>query len=297
MTTDAPPAPPTPPAAPPEPPAAPPPPADHWSVGAGISEDYLKHPAVTESKSGDDFVKTYLHAQSKIGEKGILPLGENPSDEDQALFYKSIGRPEDAADYDIENMETPEGFQWDMDLRNQLIGELHGAGLTKSQAQRVTKAYVTLQHERQTGETNKIHDLHQEEASKLKLEWGLAFDKNIEVVGHGFRYIFGDPKTDQSAMDISNLQLRDGRLLGDHPSFVRGLYKIGGLVGEPDPMTGDSLTTPGILNAQGAKDEIERLDRDESFTKAYYNRDHAEHNEAVKKYDHLHQMAYPPEGT
>lgn len=305
MTANAPPAPPaTPPPAPPDPPATPPPaappappaappPEDHWAKKAGMSADYLNHPSVQQSKTPDDFAKTYLHAQAKIGEKGILPLGEDPTPEDLAAYRTALGVPAEASAYGIENMEIPEGYEWDYGLRDELVGEMHQAGLTTPQAQQVARAYVAIQGKREQAHMDEVQTNHETEASKLRMEWGTAFEGNLEKAGNGFRYLFGDPAKDQEATDISNLELKDGRLLGDHPQFVRSLYKLGELVGEPDPLTGKSAATAGVMNPASAKAEISRLDADPKFIEAHYNKDHAEHQEAVDKYDQLHRMAYP----
>jgi hypothetical protein len=258
-----------------------------------MSADYLNHPSVQQTKSADDFAKTYLHAQSKIGEKGILPLGENPTEEEITAYRTALGVPPDPSAYGIENLEVPEGYTWDYGLRDQLVGEMHKAGLTTEQAQTMAGAYVALQGKREAEKMAEIQTHHETEASKLKLEWGTAFEGNLEKASVGFRYLFGDPAQDQSAIDISNLRLDDGRLLGDHPSFVRSLYKLGELVGEPDPMTGKSTPTPGAMTPAAAKAEIGRLDADPAFIAAYYDKSHAEHGEAVDKYDQLHRMAYP----
>ena len=258
-----------------------------------MSNDYLEHPAVQQAKTADDFAKTYIHAQSKIGEKGILPLGEDPTAEEITAYRTALGVPEEASAYGIENMETPENYEWDYGLRDQLVGEMHKAGLTTPQAQQVARAYVELQGRREQDNMNEIQAAHETEASKLKMEWGTAFEANLDKAGTGFRYLFGNPDTDQSATDISNLQLKDGRLLGDHPQFVRSLYKLGELVGEPDPLTGKSAATAGVMSPASAKVEIGRLDADPGFIASYYDKNHAEHKEAVDKYDHLHRMAYP----
>ncbi|MBU1249288.1 MAG: hypothetical protein KKB70_11355 [Proteobacteria bacterium] len=96
------------------------------------------HPSLAKYPSKDDAVKALVHAQRLIGRRpeGVIePPGPEASEEERAAFYAALGRPESPDEYQLPELETPEGFEFDEDMQAQFRQKAHELGLSPGQVQ------------------------------------------------------------------------------------------------------------------------------------------------------------------
>lgn len=152
-----------------------------WFQSAGFSEDTLADESVSgllsRYKTPDEFAKGAANLKKKIGEKGVIPPGEDSSPEEKAEFFNQLGRPESADAY---SWEPGEDFELDSDVYADRTEKLHEAGLTDGQHKVVMDLY-----KEEMGRINEDFQNHQAEVAKeteasLKEEWGKDYDGRVK---------------------------------------------------------------------------------------------------------------------
>lgn len=152
-----------------------------WYAGAGFSEDTLADESVKgllgKYKTPDDFAKGAASLSKKIGEKGIIPPGEDATPEDKAAFFNQLGRPETPDKY---SWKPGEGIELDESVYSDRMTKLHEAGLTDSQHSAVMDIYSE-----EMSRVNEEFQNHQAEIAKeteasLKAEWGKDYDARVK---------------------------------------------------------------------------------------------------------------------
>lgn len=130
-------------------------------------------------KTAEDVLNSYRNAEKFIGtpteRRMLLP---EKLDDDKALapIYDRLGRPEKAEGYALKALpETdPEFVKWAQ-------GQFHAAGLSKRQGEALFKNWSDhvsgLASKQQESQTAAL----QQQESKLKEEWGSAFDQNTGI--------------------------------------------------------------------------------------------------------------------
>lgn len=129
-------------------------------------------------KSADEFARGAANLAKKIGEKGIVPPGENASDEERAEFFKALGRPEKPDDY---SWQPNEGIELDPEVYSEKSQALYEAGLTDSQHKAVMDLYASeVQRINETFQSEQADIARATEAS-LREEWGKDYDTRVKT--------------------------------------------------------------------------------------------------------------------
>lgn len=256
---------------------------DGWHEA--LSEDLRGHAALEKFEDVDALAREHMHLQKLIGRKGIVPPGEDANEDEIGRFYDSLGRPKSPDGYELGDLARPEGMPWDEALETQMLAHMHAAGLTNAQARSILEGYVEVQGaawEEARGIQGRTLDAAEDE---LRREWGGTFDAKIDVANRAFAAAFGD-KVD----DIQNLQLADGRFLGDHPDIVRAFASIGGLFAEAE-FVGPKEGRMG-QSAEEARTKLSALEADPDFRSALLDRAHPEHRQALARRSDLTRIAF-----
>lgn len=152
-----------------------------WFQSAGFSEDVLADESVSgllgKYKTPDDFAKGAASLNKKIGEKGIIPPGEDASPEERAEFYNKLGRPEAADAY---SWEPGEGFEVDADIYASRTEKLHEVGLSDSQHKVVMDLYKEEMGRMTEDFQNHQAEVARETEASLKAEWGKDYDGRVK---------------------------------------------------------------------------------------------------------------------
>ena len=152
-------------------------------------------------------------------------------------------------------------------------------GLPQRQAEGMVQFYAQQQAAARTA-------LQEHGVSSLTEEWGAAFDDRVGAARKAAE-LYGGP-------ELMAVLKETG--LGFHPAIVRAFAKIGLETTEPGELRGSGAGRPagGRLTPSEAQAEIGKLYTSADFTKAYYDRDHPGHAQAVSRMESLAEQAHPP---
>jgi hypothetical protein len=198
--------------------------------------------------------------------------------------YTRLGKPSDVEGYKLD-VTMPEGQQADEGLLNWFKQTSLKAGLNNSQAQAMLNEYQKVAQSQGQVDSGKMEQIKTEGIETLQREYGAAFDDKVKIGNAAI--------TQFQATDLTQLQLSDGRMLGDHPDFVRAFVGVGdfirGKIGE-DSLEGVKTTnamTPAI--AQQKINEIKRQGG------PFWNSKDPEHSWAVAEALRLQEFITPDE--
>lgn len=135
------------------------------------------NPALNNFKNTEDLAKSYLHAQSVIGKKGVIPPGDKASDEDYARFYKELGMP-DADKYEV---KIPDAIAFDKDALAQIKQMAHKAGILPRQFQPLVEKFAEVEKSRTEAAQMAANQKVSQQVDGLKKEWGGGYDKNVAL--------------------------------------------------------------------------------------------------------------------
>lgn len=221
--------------------------------------------------AGDEDRQAFL---SKVMEKApqlmLKPDLNEPAQAEE--FYKMLGRPEKAEDYQY---QPPEGGDQPENLK--AFAEIaFKNGLNQQQFQ--TMVSEILGQEQQLAEASS--EEHKEEIRQLYNQWGMKYDENVRIISNFLKL------TD--APEVLQEMLKDGTLSADE---MRWFHNIASqtksaveLAQQPGPTT--DVLTPA--NAQAAIQEMLN-----NTAHPYWNAADPGHKKAVERMVQLQRMANP----
>jgi len=240
-----------------------------------LPEDLRMEPSLRNFTDPAALAKSYVHAQRMIGADKIPLPGKSATDEDWANVWARLGRPQSPSEYEIK-------------FENQALAdsELEGfrksafeAGLNNRQVERMAKfledAVTGANASRSEMAERAVYEAEQE----LRQEFGQAFDQRMTMALRAADQLLGD------ASLLDEVQLADGRMLGDHPQIVRMFAKLAEQIGE-DQLLGE--TSELIMTPQEAGQRIAEMTRRDS---PYWDKLHPEHDTYVDEVLRLREYA------
>jgi hypothetical protein len=203
----------------------------------------------------------------------LLKLPENLDTPEGRAVFERLGRPKDAKDYSIPLKDEAGG--------KELAEWFRSVADKANWTQRQLDSFVSEWNSRSEAHVKSAQELATQEAQvqeqNLKRDWGTAYDRNINVAKAGAGSLGLSPE------DIDAIESVKG-----YEGTMKLLYKLGAATGEAQFVSGKSPGV-GLLPADQAKSEIQRLGQDPGFVKRYTQGD----AEARRTMDNLHKMAYP----
>lgn len=194
-------------------------------------------------EKADDFFKSFAHAQRLVSEKGLTPLREGATAEEQAEHIKRLasvtGAPEKWESYGITKPEGIPDEKWDGKLVEQIgpIFHKHAAspGLVKEVVETFNKHQQALDQEA-ADQFARDEDAHFAEQEKIiKREFGPFAKGKFEAARSGARWMGID--LDQSAYKTD-------------AAFIIAAAKVGEKIGEARHIAGDPTTNLGGMSPQ-----------------------------------------------
>lgn len=215
---------------------------------SALSDEFKEHDFVKGFEKPTDFVKAALDIKTeKEGletrmKNAIFKPGKGATDDEITAFRKAMGIPDKAEDYDF---PSGDGVEHDEQMISWAQKVFHEAGLSKEQGALIGQAWdgfvkgLVEQQEQSSAEAIKTA------SDKLKEEWGADFDKNMEFTKRGWQK-FTDNEFDQFVDETG---------IGNHPTLIRFIFKIGQAMGEDfsgpaGPKTGEGEPNVG-MNYEG----------------------------------------------
>lgn len=236
-----------------------------------LPEEIRGHSKIQEFKGKpiDDFAKSYINAQSKILQKGVLVPPPNAEQAELDAFYNSLGRPESHDKYSMpENM--PEGFKVDDARLDYFRQKAHAAGLTDDQFAKLLRADAERQAEIAKSTSEEYSRQMESVREELKKEWGSAYSEREQLaLGVIDRF---DKQGDVKEL-MNSVKLEDGSLLGNHPAILKMMAEIGKTFGE-HAIHGGRKSSDFAMTPADAKAELDSMKIDPEKRKILNTHNH-----------------------
>lgn len=187
-----------------------------------------------------------LLGQDKAGKALYLPKDENDA-EGWSKIYERLGRPADWKGYDLPKPEGDDGK-----FAEAFGPILHQAGLTKTQAQTIAKAWNEYGQKQNAELDAKAQAQADNDERTLKAEWGNRFDTNIAAGQRAAKAI------GLTAEDVEAIESARG-----YSATMKMFAKMGELLGE-DKFVG-SGPGEGEQSKEAARAELQALQNDKEF--------------------------------
>jgi hypothetical protein len=223
-------------------------PGGEWR--AQLPADLKENETFTSYKTLGDFAKAHIETVGKVKDldgktakvtelegrlsNSIPKLSEKATDEEKTAYYKAIGRPDKAEEYE---MPKPEGGEADPKMVSWSQQTFHKANLTKEQASVIGAEWNTLIAEMAKAETESRAKARADAEDALKKELG-GEEKYKEAVSLAGRVWKKLSNTEFDAF------LNDTKI-GNDARMIRFIINVAKL-------TGEDTSPPGAHDRDGA---------------------------------------------
>ena len=226
-----------------------------------IPEELRSEPSLRNFQDAGSLAKSYVHAQRMIGADKVSIPSKSATPDEWRQVYQKLGAPDAAEAYQFEGLDD--------DFASSLRQQAFEAGLSQAQAKAVADFYNGQQNSRNEAMGRAAEDSIQEAEMSLRQEYGKAFDQKIQQAQNAARTLLGSTDV------FDEVQLADGRMLGDHPDIVRMFAKLSEEIGE-DKMLGEPSEM--IMTPAEASRQIADLTQTNG---PYWDKQHPEHDNYV----------------
>ncbi len=190
-------------------------PAANW--GDGISEG--NRVGVTDKyESLDGLAGGYRELVSKMGSRVDIPNDET-SAENRSAFYQKLGMPGDVSGYTKPTMA--EGMALDEDFFGDMAGIAHSEGVSDKQFSAFVNRVIERQAKAEEIQVAEDKRINEEAATKLHEDWGVDYDKNVEVSKRALRELVPDDIKEA----FTNILVDNN--LDNNPVFIKVMNSIG----------------------------------------------------------------------
>jgi hypothetical protein len=241
---------------------------------AALPPELSADPALQHIGSVEAMAKSYINAQKMVGAEKLAIPGNWATEEDWDLVYNKLGRPAEAGDYDLGDMEG--------DMADWFRQAAHQSGLSDRQAAKLAEAYGEFAGQA-TVMSEEAMETHRENIEQeLRQEYGGDFDDKMARANELLKEF--------DAPDLTEIQLADGSLLGDNPELVRLMVNISDYVAEQiseDGLAGRD-SRPGLTD----EDLQSRLTDMTAKNSPYWEKMHPDHDRVVNEVLRLREQIY-----
>lgn len=232
-------------------------------------------------KTPAEMAVAYYNANKLIGgSTHVIPLpGENATPEDMEAFYAKLGRPNTPSDYEL---KFEDGVQVDDGMVEFGKQVFHKIGLNNKQAQLLANEWNKFNAEQAQKWQEDFAKRNDEAVNALKASWGAEAEAHIQAGKRAYAALGLSTDT------VNALEAH----IGAAP-VVELLAKLGKMAGEGKLTAGSQSdpSNPDTMDPQAAAAEIQRLNADQAFQKAYTGASEPGHKEAVERMNKLFARA------
>lgn len=240
-----------------------------------LPEDLRGEPSLRHFTDPAALAKSYVHAQRMIGADKIPLPGKSATEEDWANVWAKLGRPQSPDEYQIQ-FEGQALADSELESFRKSAFE---AGLNNRQVDRMARFLEETVTSANASRSEMAEKAVYEAEQELRQEFGQAFEQRMALAYNAAKQLLGD------ADMLDEVQLADGRMLGDHPQVVRMFAKLAEQIGE-DQLLGEASEL--IMTPQEATQRIAEMTRRDS---PYWDRLHPEHDTYVAEVLRLREYA------
>ena len=217
---------------------------------SGLPEELRGDPSVAQHKDIASLVKSFVHAQSLIGRKGIIPPGEDATPEQLAQFFDALGRPKSHAEYQLEAKGLPEGMKINDTITEAFKAKAHELGFTPKQAAGLFDWYSTqVADMHRAGEERRANAPREFEAFIAK-EYGMHNAPAVMQQAGGVLRAFADEDVMKGINDSG---------LANEPWFFKLMHKIGSKFSEGSGLRGDQQSSGFMQTPAQATAELSKI--------------------------------------
>ena len=247
-----------------------------WLTGIeGVDSNLAIDPSLKAIQDVPSLIKSYVHAQRKMGADKFTVPNENSTQEEWLQTYHKLGLPTDFGEYDLAKGEEA---MVDDTFFDEFRQTAFDNNIMPNQAQALydfmnSKAkmeYKTIQDK----EANK----YTEEMVGLEEEWGEGFKQKVHQAKIAVHEFGGD--------ELKSYLNESG--LGNDPKLIRAFQKIGETFFKEAKHHGESAPAYS-LSAGDAMEKANKIMGD--FDGAYYNSMHPDHKRVVDEVNKLFQVS------
>ena len=236
-----------------------------------IPEEIRSHKSLETIQDIPSLAKSFVNAQSMIGADKVAIPGKYATDDDWNIVYDKMGRPAESSGYELEN-KLAEGQSENVEMLTNYKDVAHKLGLQPRQAQGLLNWFNTTTADA-LPDPNAMAAKQSETIESLKREMGAAYDDNI-ALSNGVLSEF-------STEGITDLQMADGSVFGDHPEVVRMMSKLGRFL--KDKVGEDSLAGTKMNGAPTNEELSQKLREIRRPDGPFWDAKHPEHTWYVEE--------------
>lgn len=239
-----------------------------------LNPDLRANPSITKFKSADDLGKSYVELQKSLGKDKVVLPTEKSTPEEWKAFYRKIGAPEKAEEYDVSDEDMPEQFRLDATAKEEFRQKMHEAGLPKKHFEAAWKYYKESTLRRINQEAESIKNMRGTAETELRKEWGAAYEAKVD----------GAQKVINKFFEGKNIR-PEFKVLANDIGFIKAMADIAEGMSE-DMFAGKQRAT---LTPSEAQQELSKIIGD--LKGPYYNELSPEHDAVVQRVLDLQAMA------
>lgn len=236
----------------------------------GLPDDLKTNATLSNIADVSSLAKSYVHAQSLIGKKGVIVPNDKSSDDDWKSFYKQLGQPE----LDKYELAPEKDVKVDETIFSKFKEVAHSSGLLPKQAKGILDWYTKLETEMKSAGEVGMKAQQAKDFDGLKSEWGQAYDKNVRLAQLAVKEVGGDTFS----------QYLDKTGLGNNVELIKVLSKVGSMLGE-DKIRGEGANGFSGQTPKEIRLEIAKL----MDNPAYYDGSHKSHKLVVDQVADLYK--------
>lgn len=238
-----------------------------------LPEDIKSNTALTQFQDVGALAKSYVHAQTLIGKKGVVVPGEKASDEEWGSFYKAIGLPE----ADKYTVNPPKDVQVNEQVMTKFKETAYKAGLLPKQAQGILDWYTKFEQETVAAQVAQKQADEANAINQLKNEWGDGFTKQVGLAQMAVREADPDGSFQKYLVESG---------LGNNTKLTKFLAGIGKMLGE-DKLRGQDSSQFGQT-----PDELQSELQGFFENPAFSDKHHPEHAKLVRQYADVNRKLF-----
>lgn len=205
-----------------------------------LPESLRGHEAFQNYQTKNDLWNGHIELAGKLKDaegklvNTIPKLTADATDEQKAAYYRAIGVPEKAEDYDVELAEGQ-----DATLAEWFKGTAFALGMPKDMAKALSVEWnKAIEKIAQAGITQ-AQKAHDEALEKVKQEWGDDAEVRAETIKQGYKFFGANPILDELLQ--SDIIIGDRKVkVGNHPGMVNLILEVGKRVSPDTTIQGGS---------------------------------------------------------
>ena len=255
-----------------------------WANDDGtVNKDRYQHlpdelqplrPTLEKLGTVQDILKSYQHANTLVGKKGLQPLRADASEGEKQEFNQRIrevlGVPDDVKEYGIKRPDDMPEQYWNQAYADKMLEAIHKNNIPPAAAKELVKIneeftrseLMRLASEQEAAEEARIAEVNKAVAK----EWGNDTQAKLADARRGAKFLGIDP---------------EGELFANNPEVAFAMQRAAEYIKE-SRMVADE--TSGADTGQSAEDELRSMTTDPAnkYYRALMDDGHPGHKEAAR---------------